>query len=462
MDADFLPDYSDGAPGDAAAIIAIENPFDPRHATPPFAGREAELAQLGAALTAPDPAETLAIFGRRGIGKTALLRAFAARANSQPDAPLIPVLLTPDAAPLRDEAAWLDALYGALTAALLARGFYIERLPLPPARLDADGWRAWLSAEALPAVAKIIRPSRRVAVLLDDAHLLAEAVVAGRLPADHAGYLADLRAPGLRIALAALDDDDRPLDALSPLYNPGRALRLRHLPAEAMGALLAAVGLPASDADLAALAEATGGVPALMARAGYHAYAGWRASGALPPIRGLLNQTYADAEAVFRRAWDDSTRAERLVLTAMAGLLYVDPLRPVSANLVEAWLVETDYPQDLTSIQAALRGLEYREIVVHARPDTGAGGLRFAAGLMGRWLMENARLVTPVSATASTESTHSASRTAPGDHRALWMAVALAIVLLSALLIWSLTATNGGGARPTPAATAPPTITLAP
>jgi Na+-transporting NADH:ubiquinone oxidoreductase subunit NqrB len=97
---------------------------------------------------------------------------------------------------------------------------------------------------------------------------------------------------------------------------------------------------------------------------------------------------YAASDSHFRQMWQVLTRDERLVLTAIASLIYDDPLKAVTVERIETWLVETDYPMDTTAIHAALRGLDYQDVVSNLRNQ----GYKLVAGMMQTWLLEHARL----------------------------------------------------------------------
>lgn len=456
--------------------ITLNNPFDPQHPAPPFAGRDAELARLHQAVTTPQPSEALVFLGRRRAGKTALLKQF----DHAFDELFIGVLLPLDTAPLHSETAWLRAIYQMMYDALIVRGFSQERLPHIPetlARIDAyaDDWRAWLLDEAVPEIARIIRAARRIVLLMDDAGYLLDAIEKGTLPRDHGAFLARLIHPQLHIVLTA-DAEETRLELLSPLVNPMHTLRLGPLSREGVAAVLAFADMDAAGIDAAdEVYAATGGLPELARRAGYHLYErggerGDKRDDKPTTIKDVLAQVYADGEATFRQIWDGLNRGERLVLTAIAGLLYADPLRPITPDRIEAWLVETDFPQDLTTVQATVRGLEYREIIRHELPEPARdhpGGLRLTAGLMQRWLLENARLNMPIEKPAS-EAARPVTRdkTLPQtltqadgrqNHRILWVAVAIAAVLFVMLML----ALTSNGAPVNPSVMTPqPTITL--
>ena len=83
----------------------------------------------------------------------------------------------------------------------------------------------------------------------------------------------------------------------------------------------------------------------------------------LEDVKALTSTIYLYNEADYRVLWDHLGANERLVLTAMSDLLYNDPLGRMDAQAIQSWLVETDFPLDMTAINATLRSLEYREIL---------------------------------------------------------------------------------------------------
>jgi hypothetical protein len=76
---------------------------------------------------------------------------------------------------------------------------------------------------------------------------------------------------------------------------------------------------------------------------------------------------------------------ERLTLTAMAELYYENPLRRIDVPAIETWLANSDHPVDVTTINASIRGLDYREIVTGTANNTA-----IASGIFRTWLLENA------------------------------------------------------------------------
>jgi hypothetical protein len=196
----------------------------------------------------------------------------------------------------------------------------------------------------------------------------------------------------------------------------------------------------------------TGGQPALVQRFGFYLFQ--RRSAQLVTIadvRALTPMVYQAIQAQFSALWDALTEGERVILSAMSSLLYADPLRNLDSQMVSAWLVETDYPTDETAINAAIRSLEYRELLLLTGDDLTE--VRFSAGLLERWLVENAR--TYLIETARTMPT--AISTPLSSNRRMMIGLAAAVILVLVLIV--LLSVNPPG-RSTTTTPPLPTVTL--
>lgn len=419
-------------------------PFVPADGSAPFAGRAEALTRLRQHVRESASGGALVILGRPGVGKTALLRRCAASADDGT------VVVYTALAARPTEAAFLGALAHASSAELARRDFALYHLPaLPP---DTTALlREWFAGEWLPAACLAIRAHRRLLWLVDDAQRLTAAD--SGLEADFPAWLLGLlgRFSQVRLALALDDASEADLPRLAPLVQREGAIRLANLDAAAVRDLLRepAAGLyTVTDAAAAALYRETGGQPDLAQLAGQQLFQRWRAQpdrDTLTPddVRALLPTLVTGADAYFRGLWQASSYSEKLALTALSGLLYDDPLRPVDARALEAWLVETDYPLEPTAIHAALRALEYREIV------TAAPSLALRAGLLQTWLRDNARLEGGAPAGADSA--------APGQRRRVALALVIAAVVIAVLAALAL----GGAPAPPASDGAPvPTVTL--
>lgn len=354
----------------------------------PFAGRDDALARLHQHLSDANTARAVGFLGRRRAGKSSFLRHFAAVAGPG----LVPVYISLGDTPLRTEALWLQTLGDALCAETISRGFRLAEIPEPE---DSSGLREWMTAVCLPEVFRAIRPQRRLVILLDDGHVLARAVENDHQPQDCFAFLYGLLGPQFDIALTVDLEYESELDRFFPLVESNDMHRINLMNAAVCERVLrepAAGHYTLTDDAVAAIFDATGGEPALLQRFGAAVYARGTSTAGSPDItpevvRALMPDVYVASSPEFQLFWKGLNRDERLVLTALSNLLYDDPLAEISVGKVEAWLVETDHPLDITAINAAVRGLEYHELVRGT-----ASAIRINAGLMRKWLLEHARL----------------------------------------------------------------------
>ncbi len=424
----------------------LANPYRPFEdddvSSGPFAGRQKAFDFLYQQVTNPLGAQTCIVLGREAIGKTALLRQF----NSYFDETFIGAYLALRGRRINDEAGLLRALAEVATAALTERNFSLSRLSetQPP---DVPS-RAWFGEQFLPDVFHIIR-KRRLVYLLDDAGALTKAIADGRLPQDTFTYLDELlRAnSGLGFVLAMDQRYEDQIPAMSPLVGLTDSFRLAALlPDEASWLLREPVRslYRVTEEGVETAYRAAGGEPRLLQNFGYELYQRWlRQPDEIVMQAEDVKQVSAlvarQNDEAFARQWSVRSRNERLALTAITSLVYDDPLGAISPETVQAWLIDSDYALDMTSVHAALRALEYDEVI-----EATANGLRVKTGLLQTWLLENARMnQSPVPSA--------------GSRRLRWAALAL-LVLLAAVLV--LIVTQSGSPASSAEATAEPTVTL--
>ena len=422
------------------------NPYDPLAAevgtAMPFAGRQKAFEFLYQNLTDPERTHTSLILGRNGSGKTALLRHF----NSFFEETFIGIYLPMKQMPLTNERALIRTLVSATGQTLAERNYTVTRLP------EFDGTvtnlREWFTDNYLLELMNILRRHRRMVYLLDDADALLQAVESGALDEDTVHFLNDVieqfSSLGFVLTLDTTYESDIP--QFTPLVEAENIFRLANLNSEDTRWLLnepAGGRYRLSDEAVAAVQATAGGQPRFIQQFGLHLFRLWeahpdRTALTTDDVKQISSQIYKQTEAELRSAWTATTRNERLVLTAISSLLYADPLAAVSPSGIETWLVETDFPLDATAIHAAIRGLEYREIV-----DNTPNGIRVTSGLMQTWLLENARL---------TESPPEARR----GSRVQWILPVIIVVLVIALML----AANQTPQPPAQNTTPQPTVTL--
>ncbi len=406
-----------------------ENDITP---APIFAGRATELNLLQQyVLDRPAPI-ALCFSGWHGTGKTALLR--YAEGNLGED--VVAVYMALGDAASSSEDGLLRALAEMTTAQMEAMSFNTTRLP----QLPVAAVRQWLKDEYLPIAMQIIRRHRRIIWLFDDAEMLVEAIVRDALPMNFFSYLHELLETYANLGIVLTIDAAQEInaDAFSPIVTPNHLIRLNNLEFDASAELLRCyhAGLPNSMAQT--IHQAAGGYPLLLVRFGERlAQQGDINSAA---IRDIAQQVYDESDIDFRAMWQQLSRNERLVLTALSHLLYNNPKRALDAREVERWLIETDYPLDVPAIHAAIRSLEYREIV-----HGGQNALRLPTGLLQRWLLEHGRL---------DDMTYPGKL--PDRRRRIFMLLVIVLLALAIALVVASVSIQTGQSNHTPA----PTITL--
>lgn len=431
-----------------------ENPYqafpnDERLA--PFAGRQTELMRLDHYLKDPTADHALIFMGQRWKGKTSLLRRF----DSVFQDPFIGAYLPLNNIDLKSEVDLFRAMAEAIAYYLSRRDYTASRIPLPED--EPDDWRAWIAHTWLPEIIHVIRPHRKLALLFDDAHhwLAAEEdsfVFFHSLLREH---------PQLRLVMAMSAAAEDQLGLMAPLFNPAHVVRLTNLTLEECRWLLqapAAGHYTITEDSVMAVYRATGGHPQLAQRFAHYIY-NYRDAHPdqhiITPqiIKSITTVVYTHSERELANMWAESMENEQLILTAVSDLHYDDPLAHISADQVSAWLVQGDYPMDITTVHATLRSLEYRELLTH-RGDN----IELAGHLLQMWLLDNARR-SPLRAVRAPRRADpdDASPSRPRLRRPVLIA-GVAVVLVIIILIIGL------GNSPQPASNGnniAPTVTLA-
>jgi len=358
----------------------------------PFTGRRAAFEYLQQQLTAPTNRVAAVILGGRHSGKSTMLHYFRVIF----DETYIGVFVPLKHLMLSHEANLLLTLAHTATALLMQLGFLLTRLPSQPD--DDSEMREWLADRFLPEIFMVIRPHRRLVFLLDDAEELIDAALLNKtMPPDTFTYLHRLlqQHPQLNLVMTVDTDYEPHLPNVSPLVDAMRTHRLMNMTLEESAWL---VQYPprklytVTDEAAAAVHRASGGQPQLLQSYGFHLFNLWQSrkdnNNIVPDdVKAVTPSVYSQSEEEFRWLWGELNRNERLVLTAISGLLYDNPLQSINTSSVETWLIESDYLIDATSINAAIRSLEYREVLT----VTGTG-VAPSAGLLQKWLLENARV----------------------------------------------------------------------
>ncbi len=410
---------------------ASGNPFDPAQPTSPFAGRDALFARVHQHLTGAPVTHALVILGRRRSGRTAFLRVLRAQLDDSfiwLDLSITPATLT------SESAFWLTVWESGKSAAA-KRGLSVHRLPHWPDDKPHKEQRAWLLERGLPELYQLIRPHRRLVLVIDNAEPLADAVIRGDLPPDFGEAIGRMFSPQLGMILTAHLDAEARMRQLAPLVETDATVRLTALTVEAVAELLTS-GRDRSEAGFAlALHRASGGAPELTLRTAalVHDISRGEYYRAVH-IRAVMSDLLLWARPGFALLWENLTADEQAVLTALAYLHFEQPDKPIQAEQVEAWLADTEYPLDLTAIFSLLRRLEFVEIIDHAHRD-----VRIRSGIFEQWIRETVRRDHLRMASAPSSG-------APIDPKIVRYAlIGLGVLLLILLAALILSTPSGGG-----------------
>jgi hypothetical protein len=388
---------------------------------PPFAGRQATLTRLLHYLRETAP-HALCFTSLEGMGKTALLHQIP-----KLDSDFIGIYVVANEPRLVDEGVWLTTLIKRTLEELEHLDFNVTRLSDMP--LDVD-MRVWMNDIFLPEVTRLIRPQRRLVWMLDDVHLVLDAMQKKNLPNDLPQFLHQLLQTHKQLTIVSTADiaQEAQLSGLSPLIHADYIERINRLSADESHDLLRQT-MPTIDRKTSQhIFEQSGGIPRLL-----QAYA--QALQDNLDVEHATQRVYDHNKDTFKKSWQILSRDERIVLTAMSNLSYENPLRAITPPLIETWLVETDYPMDIITIHAQLRSLDYQELVV-STPSK----IELVSQLFQRWLFENARIDDPI---------HTPTRQRTTVFVGVALLIALIVVLFALNILPSPLATN-----PTPIATA--------
>ena len=420
-----------------------DNPYHPApddNQMAPFAGRQAEFTRFDHYLKDPVSQQALAFLGRRWLGKTALLRRFDTAFGDSVIGAYFPL----GNVDLESEASLLSAVVEGVGYYLTRRDVTTARIPQPKPGLT--DWRSWMLDEWLPEIQRTLRTNRKLVLLFDDVqHWLAMEEASDSMTFFQQ-ILSQNSQIKLVLTLAAENEDQLPL--LSPLVNTADVMRLPHL---SIGECTWLLRTPATghfsvtDDGAAAVYQTTSGHPQLLQRFGHHLYnyaANHPAQPTITPeiVKSLLPAIYRESNVEMTQVWQRSPDNQRLVLMAVSDLHYQDPLAKINTESVGEWAVESGYVLDRTGINAALRSLEYRELIT-LRGDH----ITLNSGLLQMWLLDNARRM-------FAQQQGGTRRIRP----ALFAAGALVVIVVIALIL-SLSNTP----QPASSSNLAPTITLA-
>jgi Flp pilus assembly protein TadG len=439
---------------EGGAMIQDLNPYNPlQPADDPayFFGRGDAFAFFRQNLVGQPLDRALALIGRRGLGKSSILRQLGRQLDDQ----YRPCVLSLGALDLTSETALIAGLVDAIRAALEAAEASTYRLPDVPAPGDnGPDLRAWFRAEYLGVALSALR-LRHLLLIFDDAHLLLETIDRGALPGDLFDTLAEWMAAHERLELAFAFDaayEDRILN-IPLLSDPNLHFRLAELPREDAERLIRAPvegTLSYEEGVVEQILALAGGHPFLLhsicrllyrrSEERHHALAISETD--LAAVRAAaLDQ----ADEIFAPLWRSATRNERATLSALVRLAEMEPDAAISFDTIHGWLSGGGYTMNKTQLAASLRALDY-EGFIHAEADTYTLPVKLAAA----WVSANVAPPPP-----STDAEPSAA-----PRWTLLAGLIVAILIVAALGIAALGGVFDSGEDRQPAASDAPTATL--
>lgn len=393
-------------------MIGVPNPYNPHQpAGDPatFFGHNSVFAFFRQHFVGTPLDRPLIMFGRRGLGKSAVLQQLAHQLEER----YRPCVVSLGALDTLTERTLIAALVEAIRRTLEQSEASTYRLPDWPTLDDSGSHmnevRAWFRGEYLDVALSALRV-RHLVLCFDDAHLLFDAIDSGALPADWPAYLVDLMTAYDRLdAVLALDSAYEGRMLTTPLLNdPARHIRLAELTRDEAEQLVRTpvAGTIAYQRDaVEAILDKAGGHPFLLQsicfllfrRSEERKHAGPITLADLNAIQpALLDQ----ADVIFDPLWQRATQNERMTLTALVWLSELDlaadkqdddeddfpdlVLEGTPYAAIYGWLTGAGYALNKTQLAAALRSLGY-EGLVRAKGDR----YTLATPLVADWIKAN-------------------------------------------------------------------------
>lgn len=382
-------------------MVPVPNPYNPLEPVENpdwFFGRQEAFAFFRQHLVGMPLDRALVLIGRRGLGKSALLRQLQRHIDESYRVCVIDLNLVD----LRGEEGLFAALVDEIRATLEAAEVSTYRLPdwPPPDSEEASDRRAWFREVYLDIALSALR-HRHLVIALDDAHLLLDAIDKGALPADFTDYLAALQAAHERLDFVfALDisHEDRAL-TIPLLADPALHFRLSELaPEEAERIVREPVAaLYSFDEGLVprilALADGHPFLLTSICRLIFRRSEERHHAGSIMELDLIAVYPAALEQAgdILRPLWRDASQNERLTLTALARLTGEDGGPPVAFDALHMAVNDLGYEVSKTQLASALRSLDYKGLV---RMDA-SGRYAFPALLIPRWLYANTEIPAP-------------------------------------------------------------------
>ncbi len=357
--------------------------------SPLFFGREDVFGFIDENLQAAHR-NNLVLIGQRRTGKSSLLRQLPLRLGDE----YVPVYLDGQSIVLEPGLpAFFLNVATEIDLALKDRGFVIGT---PELHMFSERPTHGFEHDYLRRVRAAIG-SRQLVLLLDEFEELETAVMAGHLDASVFGFLRHLiqHEPGLCVIFCGTHRmEELATNYWSVLFNISLYKHVGFLEFEEASRLVqepvAAYGMRYDDLALYKMWQTTAGHPYFLqllchSVVNQHNRTG-RSYVTISDVNSALDDILASGEAHFVYLWNESSLAERLVLTALSRMMaltgHVTPVQ------VEDYLTEHGISLDRRNLTEVLRHLELREILAMQVENATAGimnSYRWRLGLLGLW-----------------------------------------------------------------------------
>ncbi len=428
----------------------IRNPYNPQSPVldpAVFFGRDDVFAFIRQRLVGGRRPQAMAIIGQRGMGKTSVLM----QIPNQIEARYLTAYIDLSEVRFDEVGGLFAAMADSARKALESAGLSTYRLPPLPEDPNVDLW-TWFSETYLDVTLSALRANRRLVFLFDETSCLLDAIDRRDVPDGFDRTISQLLARDERmdIIFAVDAEDEHRLEVFGPLSDPLLHKRIGLLDDTAAEALIRRPSTPYYEVQPDA-------VEGILAMAGGHPYLLHVINGliweraithhqrtpiTLHDVGAVIRQATDEADPVLRLMWDRSTPNECLALSAMSALTVVNHGMPLRVEDVRLWLLrESDQPLDETALLAALRRLEYREVL----RSPAQGVYTFTTGLQHQWLVLNG------DAHSTTHATVEPRRVS--RRLAIPAVMLLALAVGAALFLGRLVNTNSTSALPLPTVT---------
>ncbi len=374
-----------------------ENPYNPLQPIGDptlFVGRENALAFLQLHLAGRITRHALVILGQYGIGKSSLLSQVPLVVDER--YPSINIDIS--ALELDDPVALVAAIVDQTHAMMNALQASTYRLPEFPDPTDPNvNLLDWLADEFLDVVFAAIRRERHLIIMLDDAHLLLDAIQDGHFPSDFMDYWMGLLEKYEQLdIIAAIDITYEDVILSVPIFSDTnlhhRLTNLLSSEAKILVTEPVAMDYKFAPEALDRVLELAGGHPFHLHSIGRLIYRRWQEARhvgmiSLPDVNAIYPMALEMADQTVAPIWGHMRQNERLALTALLDLRkqQADGRFTIRLPLIQDWLDSAGYTLDNVQLSAALRGLEYYGIL---QVDD-SGSYDVASAIQADWLTQN-------------------------------------------------------------------------